>query len=124
MRTKKKKAKGAISVAAITIPSYNSAQCSVRMKRLGPEYKLSAFLFLPCRTLRFSPFTIIMLFLQVLDDPAEDNLHMGMRNIFSFKNFTFSLSLPHPVSAFGARHICHRHCSYNIHNSSLPSTPP
>lgn len=50
---------------------------------------------------------VIMLMLQVLDDPAEDNLHMGMYadHIFFVQIFRSTFR---PLSAFGARHICHQ----------------
>ncbi len=66
----------------------------------GPEKKHSKFVFIfiiaACRTLRFSTRNfasmITMFVLQVLDDPAEDNLHMGMQTVFSLTGFLPSLS--------------------------------
>ena len=63
---------------------------------------------------------IIILLLQVLDDPAEDNLHMGTQTIFVSNSFTLflpSLNLSHlthiqPLSPLMTAH------------GWLPSTPP
>lgn len=83
----------------MTIPS--PAQCSVRKKRLRPECTLFFLSYdnvsctLQYKTLRFSngkpPFMLVMLMLQVLDDPAEDNLHMGMQKHFSYVQIFLSI---------------------------------
>lgn len=44
-------------------------------------------------TVKKSQFMVIMLILQVLDDPAEDNLHMGTPNPYLSTYFLLSLSL-------------------------------
>lgn len=62
-------------------------------------------LYLQYWTTRFL-FTMIVSMLQVLDDPAEDNLHMGERTTFSLSKIFHSI--PPPPSAFGTRHICHQ----------------
>lgn len=51
------------------------------------------------RTLLYTSLIIVLL-LQVLDDPAEDNLHMGMQTRFSSP-----LSLTHVLPAVGDHYV-------------------
>lgn len=83
-------------------------------------------LYLQYWTTRFL-FTMIVSMLQVLDDPAEDNLHMGERTTFSLSKIFHSIPPP-PRQPLALGTYATNKCSYNLFIIKivppLPSTPP